>query len=76
MAKADKDELMAFRIGVAKDGRRIFFQFTNQDDGAAIEVELSFQAAKFFCSELAEAIDKAEKKPRQDGNLLKRLCWN
>lgn len=79
MAKTnDKSELMAFRIGVTDDGRKILFQFTNQDDGDAIEVEFSFQAAKFFCGQLGEVIIKTEKKlsGKHEENLFKRLCWN
>jgi len=78
VAKADKNELMGFRIGIAKDGSRVFLQFTNQDTGAAIEVEFSFQAAKFFCGQLGEVIINTEKKlsGKREENLFRNLCWN
>ena len=67
MARADdKSELMAFRIGVANDGNIIFFEFTNQDDGSVMEVELSFHSAKFFYLQLGEAITKAVTKMAQE----------
>jgi len=79
MAKTNNnEELMAFRIGVTKDGGRILLEFTNQDTGAAIEVEFSFQAAKFFCGQLGEVIINTEKKlsGKREENLFRNLCWN